>query len=94
MKIRIRKRRNPVGQQTDNQLNATCRNGKLVPAGDNAGSLFTPAMLAQRWHWHPESVRRKLRNGDLPSIIISRRRLIREVDVIDIEAGGLVNAVE
>ena len=39
--------------------------------------LVTPAQIAERWSWHPESVRRKLRAGSIPSLVIGRRRLVR-----------------
>jgi hypothetical protein len=47
--------------------------------------LVTPAQIAERWSWHPESVRRKLRAGSIPSLVIGRRRLVRLTDVEKIE---------
>ena len=47
--------------------------------------LVTPAQIAERWSWHPESVRRKIRAGSIPSLVIGRRRLVRLTDVERIE---------
>jgi len=50
----------------------------------------TPAQLASRWHWHPESVRRALRERRLASFIIGRRRLIPASEIERIEREGFI----
>jgi hypothetical protein len=52
--------------------------------------FMSPADLAARWLWHPESARRFLRAGRLPSIIIGRRRLVSLDDVIKYEEESTV----
>jgi len=47
--------------------------------------LFTPSQIAERWHWHPESVRRKIRRGEVASLVIGRRRLVRQFEVERLE---------
>lgn len=51
---------------------------------------FTPRQVADRWAWHPESVRRAIRQGRLESVVISRRRLIPVAEVERIEAEGRI----
>lgn len=53
--------------------------------------LVTPAQIAERWSWHPESVRRKIRAGSIPSLVIGRRRLVRLTDVEKIGSDAAVN---
>ena len=53
--------------------------------------LVTPAQIAGRWSWHPESVRRKIRNGMIPSLVIGRRRLVRLSTLEKIELEAEVN---
>lgn len=50
----------------------------------------TPTQLANRWHWHPESVRRALRERRIASIIVSRRRLIPASEIDRIESEGFI----
>lgn len=52
---------------------------------------YTPQIAADRWHWHPESVRRAIRSGRIASIIIGRRRLIPAVEIERIEREGFIN---
>jgi hypothetical protein len=56
-------------------------------------SLFTPGQVADRWHWHVESVRRMLRQRRLASTIISRRRLIPASEIERVEAEGRITRV-
>jgi hypothetical protein len=53
---------------------------------------LTPAELAGRWRWHPESVRRWTRLGKLPLIKVSRRTLIPLSAIERIEADGFIAA--
>jgi len=60
---------------------------------ENDGQGFlTPAELARRWRWHPESIRRWARLGKLPVIKISRRTLIPLSAVERVEADGFISA--
>ena len=52
--------------------------------------FLTPNDLAHRWHWHPESVRRKIRRREIESIIVARRRLIPLAEIVRIENEGRV----
>jgi len=52
--------------------------------------FLTPAELAQRWRWHPESIRRWTRLGRLPIVKVSRRILIPLAAVEAIEADGRI----
>ncbi len=47
--------------------------------------LLSPGALAARWEYHPESVRRKIRNGSLPAIRIGGRLRIPLEDIERIE---------
>ena len=55
-----------------------------------AGEFLTPAELATRWRWHPESIRRLLRQGRLPSLRLGGKRIIPVADVLAYEAAHLV----
>jgi len=46
-----------------------------------AGEFLTPAELARRWRWHPESIRRLLRQERLPSLRLGRKRIIPLTDI-------------
>jgi len=50
--------------------------------------FLTPKELALRWSFHPESIRRKIRRGEIDSVVIGRRRLIPAEEVLRIEKGG------
>jgi hypothetical protein len=54
--------------------------------------FFTPVQIASRWHWHAESVRRKIRRGEIASVVISRRRLVPFEEILRIEAEGTITA--
>jgi excisionase family DNA binding protein len=38
--------------------------------------FLTPAQLSARWICHEETVRRKIRENQIPAILLGRRRLI------------------
>jgi hypothetical protein len=54
--------------------------------------FLTPNQLAKRWHWHPESIRRKIRRREIASKIIGRRRLIALEEAMRIESEGSIQA--
>ncbi len=60
----------------------------------NYSYYMTPTQVASRWQRHPESIRRMLRQGQLASLVIGRRRLIAEAEVLrfetDAQIGGHV----
>lgn len=60
----------------------------------STGSPSTPTQLADRWHWHPESVRRALRERRLASIVIGRRRLIPASEIERVEREGFIARAE
>ncbi len=57
------------------------------------GRLWRPRDVAKRWMFHPETIRRKIRNGEIGSIIIGGRRLVPEEEVLRVEAEGSVDCV-
>jgi hypothetical protein len=61
---------------------------KRDPAKPDA--FLTPGEVAERWRWHPESIRRWTRLGKLPVVKISRRTLIPLSAVLAIEADGRI----
>jgi hypothetical protein len=63
---------------------------KFKPPTPVDESFRTPAQTAHRWHWHPESVRRAIRERRIASIIIGRRRLIPIAEIERIEREGFV----
>jgi len=50
------------------------------------------AELAQRWHQCVETIRRRMRKRELPSVLIGRKRLIALRDVEAIERAGHIPA--
>ena len=56
--------------------------------GTRPEKFYTPALLAERWHMHPESIRRLLRAKRLRSVLISRRRLVPVEAVLEYERAG------
>ena len=52
--------------------------------------LLSPGALAARWEYHPESVRRKIRNGTLPAIRIGGRLRVPLEAIEKIESDGRV----
>jgi Helix-turn-helix domain len=55
-------------------------------------TFLTPAELASRWRWHPESIRRWTRLGKLPVVKVSRRTLIPLSAIEAIERDGSIDA--
>ena len=55
--------------------NRTPRPAK-APAVEHEQKFLTTDQIAMRWHLHPESVRRIVREGRLPRIIIGRRIMV------------------
>ena len=53
---------------------------------------LTPAQLARRWHWHPESIRRLLRQRRISSILIGRKRLIPLEEIERVEKDNSITA--
>jgi excisionase family DNA binding protein len=51
---------------------------------------FTPKQVAARWHWHTESVRRMIRERRLPCVIIGRRLLVPEEELLRTESQGRI----
>jgi excisionase family DNA binding protein len=49
-------------------------------------SHLSPMKLHQRWGFHPESIRRMIRQGRLPAMRIGKRLLIAEADILAFEA--------
>jgi excisionase family DNA binding protein len=54
-------------------------------------AFLTPAELARRWRWHPESIRRWTRLGKLPIVKIGRRTLIPLSAIEALEADGQID---
>jgi len=50
--------------------------------------FLTVASLAQRWQFHPESVRRMIRQGRVPATIVGRRVRVALATVEAIERDG------
>jgi len=53
--------------------------------------FLTPAQLAARWQLHVESIRRKIRTGEIGSLVIGRRRLIPLEVINKLEINATVN---
>lgn len=51
---------------------------------------LNPGQLASRWGFHPESIRRKIRRGEIPAIAIGGRLLVPVEAVIQIEDDGKI----
>ena len=49
-------------------------------------TYLTPKQLGERWGMHPESIRRKMRNQDLPCLRIGNRIRIAMADILADEA--------
>ena len=56
--------------------------------------FLTPTELARRWHFHPESIRRKIRLRQIASVVIGRRRLIRFSEVLRMETAGEIKSAD
>ena len=55
-------------------------------------AFLTPAQLGRRWQMHTESVRRKIRRGEIGSLVLGRRRLVALDEIRRLETDGAVNA--
>jgi hypothetical protein len=55
-------------------------------------TFLSPAQVAQRWWFHVESVRRKIRRREIGSVLIGRRRLVPLSELKRIEAEGRIPA--
>lgn len=59
----------------------------------NVESLYlTVADLAARWHQHPETIRRKLRDRVLECVVIGRQKLIPLDKIEQFERGATLEA--
>ena len=63
-------------------------------AAETLVRFMSSAQLGARWTFHPESVRRKIRRGEIGSVVIGRRRLIPMEEVQRIEREGKVESIE
>ena len=63
---------------------------QLTTVDESAGVFLTPELLANRWHQHPESIRRTLRQRRLASVVVGRRRLIPMAEILRVENSGLI----
>jgi excisionase family DNA binding protein len=52
-----------------------------LQAERSSSEFLTVEDVAGLCHAHPETVRKWLRQGRLPSVVIGRRRLVRRVDL-------------
>jgi len=57
-----------------------------------AEKYLSPAQITQRWPFHVESIRRKIRRGEIASVVIGRRRLVPMSEIQRVEAEGRVPA--
>ena len=55
--------------------------------------FFTTSQTAARWSFHPESVRRLLRRGQIESVVIGRRRLVPVEEIERVENEGRIARV-
>jgi excisionase family DNA binding protein len=53
-------------------------------------AFFTPHQVAGRWSFHPESVRRLVRKGQIAAVILGRRVLIPLAEIQRIENEGRI----
>ena len=60
-------------KQSADSATATMKN----PRKTDGTKFFTPDQIGGRWGWHTESIRRLLRKGQIESVILGRRRLVR-----------------
>ena len=56
-------------------------------------TYLTPKQLGERWGMHPESIRRKIRNQELPCLRMSNRVRIVMADILADEAQNHFGAV-
>ena len=54
---------------------------------------LTPALVAKRWGWHEESVRRWVRKRKIECVVVGRRILIAPESVEAVEGAGRIPAL-
>jgi hypothetical protein len=54
----------------------------------NFGEFLSVAALAQRWQLNPETVRRMIRDGRIPSMLAGRHHRVALVTVVGFEKDG------
>lgn len=62
-----------------------------LPRKTDGSKYFTPGQIASRWAWHPESVRRAIRQRRIKAVVISRRLLVPVSEVERIENEGRID---
>lgn len=82
----LHKRNNTVNPAESSQTAGNNRRNYIL----ETQPPFTPGTLAERWHWHQESVRRKFRRGEIAGMVVGRRILIPASEVARIEGEGMV----
>jgi hypothetical protein len=60
------------------------------PAKTGEAKYLSTAAVAARWHLHPETVRRLVREGRLPRMYIGRRSLVPLAAIVECEQKGWV----
>jgi hypothetical protein len=53
---------------------------------------YTVAEISARWKCHPESVRRKIRSGELPSTYLSGKHLVAGATLAAAEKSAATNS--
>jgi hypothetical protein len=72
-------------------VGAPCDHQQVEKPKENREPQFlTAAEVAARWQFHPESVRKMIRQGRLPRVYISRRILVPMSAIVDYERQGTV----
>jgi excisionase family DNA binding protein len=66
------------------------KGAKVNKPGD-IDAFLDVAQLSQRWHSHPETIRRLIRRGEINAVLIGRRYLIAATDVHQMEAARQIN---
>jgi hypothetical protein len=69
---------------------AAAVNRSARTAGPDKKIFFTPTKLAERWNWHPESVRRALREKRFEHLVIGGRLLVPLEEIERVEAEGRI----
>jgi excisionase family DNA binding protein len=64
----------------------------MVEQNKAGQQLLTPEDLARRWGLHQESVRRKIRMGEIPRMIIGRRVRVALAEVEAFEKAGRIQS--
>lgn len=61
---------------------------KREPQHTRSGEFLTVAELALRWHLNPETVRRMIRDGRIPSVLVGRHHRVAIAAIEAFEASG------